>query len=132
MKTYYQITGFNKFAEQDIYNDGCQPDTAQSFFVDHLIQQTSLDDLIKKAMNFLGIDDAKNVMLNSCEEQGRIDLQVYETDDGYPANDVDKANWKAGNKRLWLVCYSAQVSIIQENDCPDLKALVSDNSIYSE
>lgn len=32
MKTSYQIKGLLKFAEQDNYDEGCDPDTATSFF----------------------------------------------------------------------------------------------------
>ncbi len=121
-KTYYQIDGFLKMSEQDIYNDGCQPDTSNTYWIDHLIQNCSLDGLIDGIKSFT---DAENddLSLNSCDEIGRIDAQVMETSGGIKANDRDFDLWKQGKIDLYLVTYSCQVKLINETDVDLLKGI---------
>lgn len=130
-KTYFQIDGFNKLSEQDDFEKGCLPKTGSSFWVDYTLQSPDLKTLIDKAKEFLGIDDDKNVLLNSCEEMGRIDFHVMETAAGYAANSADMENWKRGNLRLWSCTYTAQVSLITEQDWIDLKDHLEAPSLYS-
>lgn len=121
-KTYYQIDGFLKHSEQDIYNDGCNPDTSQSFFIDHLIQKESLSDLIQSIKDFTEAEN-DDLLLNSCEEKGRIDAQVMENALGIKATNKELESWKQGKIDLYLCTYSVQVKLITETDVDLLKGM---------
>ena len=131
MKTYYQITDFYKFSEIDNYENGCDPDSTQQVSIDYLIQSQDINDLIDKAMSFVGVSDFQNVLLNSCGENGRLDIQVYETEIGEAATQWNIEQWEKGNLTLYHCTYSAQVSLITENDNIDLLSLVNDKSKYA-
>ncbi len=113
-KAYYQIDGFMKHSEQVIYDDSCQPETSDSYWIDHLIQNCSLDRLIDCIKSFT---DAENddLLLNSCDEIGRIDAQVMERADDKKANDRDFELWKQGKIDLYLCTYSCKVKLITED-----------------
>jgi hypothetical protein len=129
MGKYYQITGFTKFAEIDVFQDGCQPESGQSHYFDSLIQNTDIDSLIETAMGLLGVEDKKNVILNACEDIGRIDLMAYERDSGLSASESDMAQWRDGKLQLWSVIYTAHITQIMESDI-DLTGLVSNPENY--
>lgn len=131
MKNYYQIKGFLKHSEEDIFQDGCQPNSGISHYIDYEIRCEKIDDIIKNAMSFLGINDKKSVLINACDEPGRIDFQVMENSEGCSASDSETNQWKEGKKRLWLCNYSCKVSYISETTDIDLMPLVTNSTDYS-
>jgi hypothetical protein len=99
-----------KLVEEDIFNEGCIPETAQHMDVDFDRTYENQDELIEDICNFLGIEnDKENYLLNSCDEEGRIDFQLMENAEGYPASSRELALWKEGKCRLWAATYSAYV-----------------------
>ena len=115
MKTQYETTGWFKDAEEDIYEDGCQLDTGFCFSGNETFKADTIPELIEQLMSFVGCNDRESVLIDSCDEAGRIDIQTMETEEGYPATESDLATWKQGRKRLWLACYSFHVEkVIRE------------------
>jgi hypothetical protein len=97
-----------KHVEQDIFNDGCQPDTAITFEANEAFVANSIEVLINEIKTQFDVTD-ESLLLDSCEEKGRIDVQTLETDDGIKASDRDIDSWKKGEKRLWMCTYSYNV-----------------------
>lgn len=107
MKATYQAIDLLKMAEEDIYETGCQPG-GYTFDVSMTFRGKSADDVIWKIAEFVGADN-DGILRNSCEEPGRVDFQVLETEDGNPATETDISLWKTGNKRLWAVTYTTTI-----------------------
>lgn len=106
----YKINGLLKFSEEDSFEEGCLPDTAQSYHVDMEFIGDTPESIINKVMEFLGVDkDA--VELNACEDIGRVDFAITENADGnklydYP-NQVEA--WKHEEIRAWYCIYTGNV-----------------------
>ena len=111
MKTYYQANGWVKFSEEDIYKDGCQPNSSQ--FSDGNInwKDESLPDLIKQLLAFTGADNGA-LDFDSCDEIGRLDISCLEDIEGNHATESQIKAWKAGVIRLWSCIYSFQIEQI--------------------
>jgi hypothetical protein len=108
MKTYYQIKGFLKFAEEDNWKEGCDPDTTTSFFVDVHFTGKSAEEVIEKAADFLGAQP-DGIERNVCGELGRVDFATEECEDGTKPSKSELAAWKKGKQKIWYCVYSANV-----------------------
>ena len=73
----------------------------------------TINDVLKALNEFTGNDDAEAVLLNSCDELGRVDIQIMETAEGYPADKRDLAEFRRSERRLWLSCYSFYVKQVE-------------------
>ena len=109
----YLVNGLLKFAEEDNYQSGRVIGTAFSdcinaTFTGKTLAFTgeTLAALLEDLKIFTGCDD---ILLNSCNEQGRVDLQGYETADGSTASASDMQLWKDGKIKLYAVTYTAYV-----------------------
>ena len=111
----YEVKGWLKQAEEDIFSEGCDPDT--SFAVDNTDMTWSaetVDDLINQLREFTGAreeDDA--VLRDSCDEKGRIDIQLMETEQSYPASEGSMRRWREGKTRLWAVTYTFKMELVE-------------------
>ena len=101
----YIVMGIEKVWEEDDYVNGCigKQDYIE---IDVSFKSVDLKGLLDKLREFTGCDD---ILLNSCDEQGRVDLQGHETADGGTASESDMQLWKAGKKKLYAVTYTAIV-----------------------
>ena len=127
--TYYEIDGGIKFAEEDDYKRGCLPDTAQDSDIRVSFRADTAAGIIEKVKEFHGIDQADKhgaVMLNSCDENGRIDISVMENADGMEASAQELAEFKDGKCRLWSAIYTYKVEKITAEDV-DLLAETAGN-----
>lgn len=104
----YEVSGCLKTAEVDIFEHGCQPETSRSYHIDVSISAESIPALVAKIHEFIG-SRPRSEILDACDEKGRLDVQVMETDDGNPATDSDLDDWQDGKRRLWLCDYSFRV-----------------------
>lgn len=111
MKEEYQIAGFLKITEEDIYDDGCQPDTTIHTEVDIILRGGTLEELVNEILKFFGVEK-DSVDFNSCDEVGRVDVSILENKYGYAANESEVSGWENGNVRLWLANYSGYVERI--------------------
>ena len=105
----YEITGWFKFAEEDSFEHGCDPDTTFSYAGDDIFKGETVEDVLKQIKNFLGVDEDYEVDLDSCEEPGRVDIQILENKDAYPATSAEMERWRAGEITLWAACYSFEI-----------------------
>ncbi len=105
----YAIKGFSCFTEEDIFNDGCQPNSGthwdESTF--HLTSDT-IRGLLDKVKKYFDVEEDA-LELDACEELGRLDVSRMEDKDGCNASAGELDSWKAGNTRLWLADYIMHV-----------------------
>ena len=101
----YIVIGITKVWEEANYVSGCV-DKWHYTEIDISFRSADLKGLLNKLQGFTGCDD---IHLNSCEEQGRVDLQGYATVDGSPASESDMQLWKDGKIKLYAVTYTAYV-----------------------
>ncbi len=107
MKTGYQINGWMKHFEEDTFDQGCIG-VGSSHSGDERFTSDTIEGVIKKAIDFTGIDD-KDIkdacLFDSCDEIGRLDVQVLEDGNSGPASPSQIESWKKGNCRLWASTY---------------------------
>lgn len=108
----YQIAGIHKFAEIDSYEDGCQLEGGQDSFIDVLFLGNSIDEVIAKAQEFIGVND-DGTERNACEEQGRIDFCRTEKDNGEELTDREVDLWHEGKLRAWYCVYTGIVEEVR-------------------
>ena len=104
----YIIKGFLKFVEEDTAKDGCLPDSGFSTTADVDLTSDSKEDILDEVKAFFDVSD-DDIVVNACDEDGRIDIQILESADTTRASEEDIASWSLGDKRLWLVTYSGQL-----------------------
>jgi hypothetical protein len=104
----YEVNGCLKTAEIDDFEHGCQPETASLYHIDVSLLAESIPALVAKIHDFIGSRPGSEI-LDACDEQGRLDVQVMETDAGNPATDSDLDAWQEGKRQLWLCDYSFRV-----------------------
>ena len=102
----YFVNGLLKFAEEDRYQSGCVVGTAFSACINATFTGETLAALLEDLKIFTGCDD---ILINSCDEQGRVELQGYETADGSTASASDMQLWKDGKIKLYSVTYTALI-----------------------
>lgn len=102
-----EVNGWLKLAEEDNWENGCDGSATQFSGSDRFTAET-LPELLDRLKGFSGGEDS-GVLLNSCGEEGRIDIQVYENAEGIPASQSEMDRFKKGECRVWLATYSFYV-----------------------
>jgi len=97
-----------KFTEEDSYQSGCDPHTSQSMLVDIEFSGESTKNVLDQIKDYYSVDDGE-LLLNSCDELGRVDVQVLETEDSNKASKNDIVLWKGGKKKLWNSIYTYHI-----------------------
>jgi hypothetical protein len=97
--------GFLVMSELDDYNEGCDSDTTQTREDDSRFTGATEQELINKIKEYLQVEDDA-IVLNSCDEDGRIDIARTEDSEGNQASKQDISRWKLGKKKLYCVVYS--------------------------
>lgn len=126
-KTIYRVKGLHKLSEEVIYSQGCVVGTARAFYIEETFEAETMEDLLKTLMSFVGLDinDSKDraaVSLNACNEPGRIDMCLLESQQGWRFYAPQIEEWKRGERRAWLCDYIAHVTqhIVREAQIPSL------------
>lgn len=99
------VRGFTKFIELDNYENGCIGE-CNCHSGDYDFESETIEGLIVQLKEFTGHDD---VLINSCDEDGRIDIQGMEDRNSMVANDCQLEAWRAGRIDLYSICYTFQV-----------------------
>lgn len=112
MKFIYYIEGFLAFSDPDTYDKGCDPFRSKSHFDPAFrCEAATLEGLISElCQEFHCGRDC--ILLDSCDEEGRLDLQVYQSSPFSVHKVSNKVNseWLAGKrKELWLTNYIFEV-----------------------
>jgi hypothetical protein len=105
-----------KFYEEDVFEEGCIPETSMSADIDVSFSAKTQEEIIEQICDFLGIDNNKeNYELNCCEDQGRIDFATMEDGGSNNATKADLEQWKNGKKKLWSCTYTAYVEDVKRS-----------------
>jgi hypothetical protein len=59
--------------------------------------------------SFVGVDDDYEIELDACDDDGRVDISVMETNDSYTATERQIEEWKKGELTLWYSTYTFHV-----------------------
>ena len=109
----YEVNGVHRWTEEDVFENGCIPNSGVSELMDVKVKADTIDELIHKLFNSLYFDyDKEAIELNACDEEGRLDIQIMENMDGQEADKHERALWKKGQRRLWLGNYTAHVELV--------------------
>ena len=109
MTTRLESSGWSKWSEVDDYKNGCEPATSIYQTGEERFTGDDPEAVIHAAAGFFGVTSPENILRDSCDEIGRVDFQVMETDDGFQAIPADMERWRRGDLRLWLSCYTIQI-----------------------
>lgn len=110
----YRADGFFKMSEEDIYSEGCIPNSGSCFASHEIFRSHKLESLLKTITNYVGAD-MEDVEVNACDEAGRVDICVMENESGYKATMKEIEAWKEGKTRLWDTIYTFNVYEYEEN-----------------
>lgn len=120
----YEVNGWFKFAEQDHYEHGCDPETAVTFSGDERWSADTVPELLKKLRDFLGVDDDYEIELDCCGDDGRVDIQVMENESGYSVtSERGFEKWKKGELALWSATYTFLIEEVERTPVQLTKAL---------
>ena len=109
----YEVNGWHKFGERDYYETGCDPDEYVNFGGQDRWSAVTVKDLLLQLRGFVGVDDDYEIELDSCDEDGRVDIQVMEIAEGYTANEWHIEEWKKGELALWYSTYTFYVEQVE-------------------
>jgi hypothetical protein len=118
MSAQFEINGGLVWGEEDIFEHGCQPDSSYSYDIPLRLTAPSIPELIAKLNSHIGPFDDDAVLLDSCDEDGRLDVQVYVTDENITASAGDIEGWREGKQRLWLATYFFSVELVERKTVP--------------
>lgn len=108
-KVYYRVSSIIKHSEEDIYKDGCQgQESGNTWSEKPCMQAETVEEIIQRCIDFAELDKQTpdNPAYNACEEDGRLDIQVYEDAEGNTLTEKDIKAWKKGKIKAWLATYS--------------------------
>lgn len=100
----FKVAYFTGYVEEDIFDDGCQPDSGFCKDLDMEFSAETLPELVAAICDWFEVDEDA-IELDACETPGRIDVAVMETEE-FTASEQDIARWKKGKQRLWYVVYT--------------------------
>ena len=105
----YEATGWIKFAEEDVFSEGCQLGTGSSdSSTEPVFTGKTVEEVIQKCLEFVGVPEPNSedaIERDACDETGRLDIAHMETADGIEPTERQLEDWKAGQYRLWYVVY---------------------------
>lgn len=124
----FAAMGWMKISEKDDFKNGVVGNATMDGGHETFTGAT-IDELIKQCASFCGNDeDLQYCILDSCDEAGRLDVQVYENAEGERASRIDIAAWKGGTKELWLSTYTFKLLEVKPIV---LSRNVTDKSLYA-
>lgn len=105
-----EANGFYKMVEVDDYVEGGLPDTVQNSFINIVFYGDVQKDILIKICDYFSVPyGGDDYILNSCEEDGRIDVQILENGEGIPASKRDIELWKRGEMTLYAATYTTYI-----------------------
>ncbi len=115
----YMVMFMQVHSELDSYGKGCDPATSNCRFLEEPLtfEADTLKELLKDIKKFFNVSQ-DSLLLNSCEEIGRLDVQTYSlTLDGLRCSynrTIDE--YKTGKRNLWLNDICGHVTKIESPD----------------
>ena len=105
--------GLSTHIEQDVWEQGCLPETAKLYQYNEDFSGNSLEELFDNLALHFKIDK-QNISINDCEKS-IINVSVYEKARGIATkNDIEK--WKKGDIKLWLCDYTFAIEKREDVD----------------
>lgn len=114
----YKAENFLKIAEVDDYLEGCDPDTATMSETDLGFRNETLKGLLTDIADYFGAEK-EDLLLNSCEEDGRLDIQIMENNFGDVPTSTQIEQWKVGERQLWAVTYTTTIEKVETVTIPE-------------
>lgn len=112
MQKQYEANGWIKTIEEDIYANGCIPESCKVITGDDIFKSTSLLDVINQCQCYAGTQEKEASVFDSCDEKGRLDVSIMENADGFPASTREIASWKEGKIELYSCTYSFNINLV--------------------
>ena len=106
------LDGFKSY-EEDSYENGLIPNTGGCFDICTTFENETIEGLLSDIKNFYSVAD-ESLLLNACDEDGRIDIQILENGDSIQPSDSSIELWKQGKKKLYLSTYTFHVRKVYE------------------
>lgn len=94
-----------KRIEEDTWETGCLPETAQEFQLSIPIRGASIAEVTQQIAAFTGCTEDQ-LEIDAAEDPGRIDAQVLETDQVDPMSAAYRTRWRNGQIKGYLATYS--------------------------
>ena len=105
----YTVTHFLKSASKWTA-EGVDLDDVHDFSVDVDFRAADQKDLLKEITDFFNVEHS-SVELNAYEEDGRIDVQVFENSEGESLSNVQVDKMLENNENVYLVNYSGYLEL---------------------
>ena len=128
-QSYYCADGWIKWSEENSWGDGCIHGTDGEGSGSDQFRGKTVTELIGRCMEFVGTADPNEVLLDSCGEVGRLDIQVFEDLAGTVASDAQFELWRQGKLRMWLSTYT--FSVVRRTDSPVVLRRLRNSGNYS-
>ena len=117
----FYAKGISEHNQQDVWEQGCLPETSCSYQYNERFFGNSLEELFNNLASHFKIDK-QNISINDCEKS-IINVSVYEKARGIATkNDIEK--WKKGDIKLWLCDYTF---VIEKREGIDFSTMPRDD-----
>ena len=110
MAKTYEAKGWMKYWEEDVWSEGRMPGTGGMNGGDEIFVGRTAKELIGALQTFTQSED---IIINSCDVRGRVDIQTLETEEGRRASLNDIVRWKKGECRLFAAIYIFHVKTVK-------------------
>jgi len=114
MEEYYETSMGFGFSEEDDFENGCL-DGGHIFDLGIQFKSSCVRELIEQIKAHYGVDDDE-IMLNSCKDIGRIDIQKLEDGDSRELTKANERLWKQGKIKAYNVIYTYYVYKVQREE----------------
>lgn len=104
----FAAMGWVSLSQEDHFQNGCIGKTQMNGGHETFTGPT-IEKLIEQIASFVDQDNFKNITLDACEEAGRLEISVYQCEDGSSASEDEVQQWREGKLRLWLADYSFNI-----------------------
>lgn len=127
MSIKYEARGWIKFAEEDSYEDGCDPDTMQSQVGRDIFSADTIEGVLQKIADFTECSRANlDIQPMGSDELGRVEAGVMETAESFTPSDWEREAWKRGEIKLWACVYSFKIERVERTEINLLDSLKSE------
>ncbi len=107
--------GTLKFTEEDDYQNGCNPESSQTELNCLSFESDTIQGLVMEIKEFFEVT-ADDVLLNSCDEVGRLDVQRMENSRENKPGKKQIEAWQKEQCKLYAALYSFEVTKIEAVD----------------
>jgi len=107
LESKYIAHNCTRYAVEDDWNNGCNPDTEVYQDIDITYSANTLGELVCKIKRFHNVIDDQQLYF----KDGGFVVSCLECEDGAEPGEQEKKLWKQGKLQLWSVDYYYQISV---------------------